>query len=100
MAVFVIVSQQLILKSLSAVITLTLDEPQVLTLLQQSCFKSKNLIGDVLALKKLTHKGGSGNNLHRYCCQDCYSPIYINVTKSGGMYLYAGTLDNIPYITF
>ena len=57
-------------------------------------------MGDVLALKKLTYKDGSGNDLHRYWCQDCYSPIYINFTWSGGMYLYAGTLDNIYYITF
>ena len=26
--------------------------------------------------------------------------IYINVTRSGGMYLYTGTLDNISDITF
>ena len=43
-------------------------------------FKIDNFNGDVSVLKKLTHKGGSGNDLHRYCCQDCYSPIYINVT--------------------
>ncbi|SVD33835.1 uncharacterized protein METZ01_LOCUS386689, partial [marine metagenome] len=42
----------------------------------------------------------SGNDIHRYCCQDCYCPIYINVTRSGGMYLYTGTLDNISDITF
>ena len=63
-------------------------------------FKIDNLNGDVSALKKLTHKGGSGNDLHRYCCQDCYCPIYINVPRSGGMYLYTGTLDNISDITF
>ena len=62
-------------------------------------FKIDNLNGDVSALKKLTHKSGSGKDLHRYCCQDCYSPIYINVTRSGGTYLYAGTLDNISDIT-
>ena len=34
-------------------------------------FKIDNLNGDVSVLKKLTHKGGSGNDLHRYCCQNC-----------------------------
>ena len=63
-------------------------------------FKIDNFNGDVSVLKKLTHKGGSGNDMHRYCCQDCYCPIYINVTRSGGMYLYTGTLDNISVITF
>ena len=63
-------------------------------------FKIDNFNGDVSALKKLTHKGGSGHDLHRYCCQDCYCPIYINVTRSGGTYLYTGTLDNISDITF
>ena len=63
-------------------------------------FKIDNFNGDVSVLKKLTHKGGSGNDMHRYCCQDCYCPIYINVTRSGGMYLYTGTLDNISDITF
>ena len=63
-------------------------------------FKIDNFNGDVSVLKKLTHKGGSGNDMHRYCCQDCYCPIYINVSRSGGMYLYTGTLDNISVITF
>ena len=63
-------------------------------------FKIDNFNGDVSALKKLTHKSGSGKDLHRYCCQDCYCPIYIDVTKSGETYLYTGTLDNISDIKF
>ena len=63
-------------------------------------FKIDNFNGDVSVLKKLTHKVGSGNDMHKYCCQDCYCPIYINVTRSGGMYLYTGTLDNISDIKF
>ena len=61
--------------------------------------KIDNFNGVVSVLKKLTHKGGSGNDMHRYCCQDCYCPIYINVTRSGVMHLYTGTLDNISVIT-
>ena len=49
-------------------------------------------------LVKITHQGGSGNDLHRHCCKACNAPVYLELRKSGNCYLYLGLLDDISDI--
>ena len=58
-------------------------------------FKPENLKINSGELVKITHQGGSGSVLHRYCCKACTAPVYLEVTKSGNCYLYVGLLDDI-----
>ena len=61
-------------------------------------FKPENLKINSGELAKITHQGGSGSSLHRHCCKSCSAPVYLEVTKSGTCYLYAGLLDDVSSI--